>query len=449
MVMGSEPYHRRHEIATKQAVNPIPIDMKHLAMTGCSYAGKLALFAGAFDERIALTIAQENGGGGAPSWRVSQEIESPGSVEDINDTNYNWFGGQMMQFAGSNVYKLPEDHDELMDLVAPRALLQTGNSNFYWLSNGSAYVSSRATQRVYNQFGIGDRFGFYIDGGHAHCATLPAENVVLLNWVNKFMLGHSADTDAEVYPNGPGQPTTPPSGDFFGTITYPDYPYYFPTMDYQRWTAWWGTDKPVLPGNWNTGGTLVLPLNGFPGFGDSVRINTGDTVMAGYDLLLGGNHPAATVSFEEGNVQTDVSCPDGSSYTLTVPLTSSQSYSIAAGNNSWVPSANQNSSLVYQGSTTATAPSGVSACVGGHTTDTYFTALGIQDGFAGDAAGPGIVSTDITDPLNLRFHVADTNTGTGGRWSAPVTVNFQPINCAAAPFSQQLDSNFPQNCPAP
>jgi hypothetical protein len=32
-------------------------------------AGKMALFAGAFDERVALTVAQENGGGGAPAWR--------------------------------------------------------------------------------------------------------------------------------------------------------------------------------------------------------------------------------------------------------------------------------------------------------------------------------------------------------------------------------------------
>ena len=75
----------------------LPIDMSHLAVTGCSYAGKMALFAGAFDERVALTIAQENGGGGAPSWRVSHEIEAQGTVEDIDDTDYNWFGGQMKQ----------------------------------------------------------------------------------------------------------------------------------------------------------------------------------------------------------------------------------------------------------------------------------------------------------------------------------------------------------------
>ena len=83
------------EIASHQAVNPLPVDVKHVAVTGCSYAGKMALFAGALDERVALTIAQENGGGGAPSWRVSHEIEAPGSVEDIHDTNYDWFAGQM------------------------------------------------------------------------------------------------------------------------------------------------------------------------------------------------------------------------------------------------------------------------------------------------------------------------------------------------------------------
>ena len=448
------------EIATHQANNPLPIDMKHLAVTGCSFAGKMALFAGAFDERIALTIAQENGGGGAPSWRVSHEIESQFSVEDVDDTNYDWFGGQMQQFAGANVYKLPEDHHELMAMVAPRALLQTGNTNNYWLSNGSAYVSSRATQRIYDTLGIGNRFGFYIDGGHAHCATLPAEAPAIASFVSKFMLGKAADTEVRVYPNGPGQPTQAPSGDYQTTVTYPDYPYYFPKMDYRRWMDWWGTNNPVFPNDWNTGGTLVLSLDSFPGFegfgsfGNSLWINSGDTVEGGYDFLLGGNHPAATVAFEEGRIETDVSCPGGNSYTLTIPLQSSQTYPIAAGSNSWVPSASQNSPTAYEGSVTATPPAGASACVEGHTTGAWFTALGIQDGSAGDAAGPGILPSDWTDPLFVRFHSADTKTGTGGQWSFPVTLNPNPVNCPAAPFSTQTSAPFsvagpPQSCPVP
>lgn len=378
------------EIASHQAVNPLPIDMKHLAVTGCSYAGKMALFAGAFDERVALTIAQENGGGGAPSWRVSHEIEASGSVEDIHDTDYNWFAGQMQQFANDNGYKLPTDHDELMAMVAPRALLETGNTDFYWLSNRSNYISARATQQIYNTFGIGDRFGFYIDGGHAHCGTLPAESPAIASYVDKFLLGlTTANTDVEVTP--------------------------FPTLDYSRWTKWWGTGNPVFPNDWNPGdGSLITSMT------RPLDISLGDNVLAGYDLFMANNHPAATVSLGGANVQTDVSCPDGSSYTLTIPLPN-QSYSIAAGDNSWLPAPQQNNPLVYQGSATA------AACTGGVAKSAYFSALGVSSGVGNPPAAPGFSSTDTTDPLNVRFHcnVAGSN-GPGGSWSPTVTVRYKP-----------------------
>ncbi|MBR6077865.1 MAG: hypothetical protein IKP63_05890, partial [Paludibacteraceae bacterium] len=64
------------------------IDTKRIGVTGCSYAGKMALFCGAFDERVSLTIAQEPGGGGAAAWRVSHEMEE---VEDLDKTDYHWF----------------------------------------------------------------------------------------------------------------------------------------------------------------------------------------------------------------------------------------------------------------------------------------------------------------------------------------------------------------------
>ncbi|XXR94253.1 hypothetical protein WMF44_27925 [Sorangium sp. So ce426] len=47
------------------------IDPRRIAVTGCSRDGKGALTAGAFDERIVLTIPQESGAGGSASWRVS------------------------------------------------------------------------------------------------------------------------------------------------------------------------------------------------------------------------------------------------------------------------------------------------------------------------------------------------------------------------------------------
>ena len=134
----------------------LTIDRKHLAVTGCSFAGKMALFAGAFDERIALTIAQESGGGAA-AWRVSETL---GNVETLGKTSLAWFIEDMSRFSNS-VDKLPCDHHELMVMVAPRALLVLGNPDFEWLADESGYVSCRAAHEVWKTFGIADRFGLF------------------------------------------------------------------------------------------------------------------------------------------------------------------------------------------------------------------------------------------------------------------------------------------------
>lgn len=381
------------KIATQQATNPMPIDMTKLMVTGCSYAGKMALFAGAFDERVALTIAQENGGGGQPAWRVTDEIEAFNKSEDIQRTDKNWFASQMWQFAGVNRYKMPTDHHELAAMVAPRALLETGNTGYNWLSNRSNYISARATQQIYNTLGIGDRFGFIIDGGHSHCAVPTTQNAPIGAFVDKFMLSDgTANTDVQVTP--------------------------FPTLDYSRWTAWWGTNDPKFPNDWNPGdGTLVTHMN------RPLDINFGENILAGYDLFMDGAHPEATVSLAGGAVTTDVSCPDGSSYTLNIPVPD-QTYTIAAGDNNWYPSPNQKSSKVYQGSTTNSAPA---ACNGGVVKDSFFSALGTSVG-TGNPATAGFITTDTTDPLNVRFHcnVPSTDNGAGGSWSPTVTVNYQP-----------------------
>ncbi len=168
--------------------NVLRVDMKHIAVAGCSYAGKMALFSGAFDERVALTIALESGGGGATSWRYSH-YSAGTNVEEIDNTDYNWFMDAMHQFAGDYVYRLPEDHHELMAMVAPRALYATANPSYTWLSNPSCYVASMAAKQVYKALGIPDRFGFSIVGGHTHC-QVPNNQIPEINaFVNKFLFG--------------------------------------------------------------------------------------------------------------------------------------------------------------------------------------------------------------------------------------------------------------------
>ena len=169
------------------------IDLSHLAVSGCSFAGKMALFAGAFDERIALTIAQEPGGGGVDAWRVSETL---GNVETMGRTSYAWFLESMRQFAGKNVNRLPIDHHELAALIAPRALLVLGNTDYEWLAEESNYVSCQAARMVWKAFGIEDRMGFSIQGGHMHCMLPESQYPEVEAFIDKFLLGK---TDVDTF----------------------------------------------------------------------------------------------------------------------------------------------------------------------------------------------------------------------------------------------------------
>lgn len=187
------------------------IDLSHLAISGCSFAGKMALFAGAFDERIALTIAREPGGGGVNAWRVSETLEN---VETLGRINYAWFLESMRQFAGKNVNRLPIDHHELAALIAPRALLVLGNTDYEWLAEESNYVSCQAARMVWKAFGIEDRMGFSIQGGHMHCMLPKSQYPEVEAFIDKFLLGK---TDVDTF------------------VTKADM---FEDMDYLKWMPW-------------------------------------------------------------------------------------------------------------------------------------------------------------------------------------------------------------------
>ena len=198
------------------------IDLSHLAISGCSFAGKMALFAGAFDERIALTIAQEPGGGGVDAWRVSETL---GNVETLGRTSYAWFLESMRRFAGNNVNRLPIDHHELAALIAPRALLVLGNTDYEWLAEESNYVSCQAARMVWKAFGIEDRMGFSIQGGHMHCMLPESQYSEVESFIDRFLLGKT-NVDTSVT-----------KAEAFGDI------------DYLKWMPWAVTDLEQLGGN--------------------------------------------------------------------------------------------------------------------------------------------------------------------------------------------------------
>ena len=166
------------------------IDTRRIGVTGCSYAGKMALYCGAFDERIALTIAQEPGGGGAAAWRKSHELTLAGkNLEDLDKTDYHWFlESQKENFRGDSVYRLPYDQHELCAMVCPRALLLLGNPDYEWLADPSMQVSAQAAKKVWKKFGIADRMGCDIIGGHGHCQLPQSQYPVVQAYIDKFLL---------------------------------------------------------------------------------------------------------------------------------------------------------------------------------------------------------------------------------------------------------------------
>jgi hypothetical protein len=215
-VRGKEPFNRLYPDSTVgsfvawawgvsrlidglEKLPELNIDLKHLAVTGCSFAGKIALFSGAFDERIALTIAQESGGGGAASWRVTETLD--GSRETLkNAQGVPWYSQMLGQF-DTLVTKLPYDHHELMAMVAPRALFLLGNPDYEWLADESGYVSCMAAKEVWNAFGVPERFGFSIVAGHPHCRLPDSQRPEVEAFVDRFLLGNeTVDTDIATTP---------------------------------------------------------------------------------------------------------------------------------------------------------------------------------------------------------------------------------------------------------
>lgn len=151
-----------------------------------------------------------------------------------------------------------------------------------------------------------------------------------------------------------------------------------------------------------------------------LTINPGDTLRAGYDVMIPGTHPAATVTLSGGQLQLNVMCTNGSAQTLTMTFPS-QSYTIATNNNSWYPTADQTNAASYEAS--LTVPS--SLC-GGNPGRAVNGAT-----FAGD-----LDSTDAADSTSMRFHYS--NNSPGGWCGAYQTKPPKPTTSKTPAFAREV-----------
>lgn len=168
------------------------IDPQRVAVTGCSRNGKGALTAGAFDERIALTIPQESGAGGSASWRVAQVGSNGGeNVQTLSSAanEQPWFRANFGQnFGNANVTRLPFDHHSVMGMVAPRALLIIDN-RIDWLGIESTFTAGSIANEIWKAFGLADHMGYWQTTGHTHCAFPASQRGALDAYVKKFLVG--------------------------------------------------------------------------------------------------------------------------------------------------------------------------------------------------------------------------------------------------------------------
>ncbi|KAJ0337049.1 4-O-methyl-glucuronoyl methylesterase [Colletotrichum chrysophilum] len=171
----------------------VGIDPTRLGVTGCSRNGKGAFVAGAFDSRIALTLPQESGAGGAGCWRIADWQNRNGfTVQDAKQivTENPWFSPSFKQYT-SNVNQLPFDHHMLAGLIAPRPVYIMENPDYEWLGTMSTYGCMGGARKKWQALGSLDTFGYSQIGNHAHCSFPSSQQSELTAFINKFLLKQS------------------------------------------------------------------------------------------------------------------------------------------------------------------------------------------------------------------------------------------------------------------
>lgn len=143
----------------------------HYIVTGHSRGGKVSLYEGIYEKRVAMCHSNGSGCGGAGSMeflgsRYGRGIGRCETLENVSQDMPYWWGKQVDTFVEQwNTF--PLDSHILRALVAPRVLLTTEACGDTWSNPYGTLAAWRAAQEVFDFLECPENNGIqFRDGGH-------------------------------------------------------------------------------------------------------------------------------------------------------------------------------------------------------------------------------------------------------------------------------------------
>jgi hypothetical protein len=174
------------------------IDKTKLIVTGVSRAGKSALIAGAFDERIALVAPVASSGAGTPALRFSgaERGGNEGLSEELKKYP-NWFSPHLHEFWGQTE-KLPFDQHWFIALAAPRAFIALEGTSDQNVNHNGVKQSWVAAQPAYQLFAATDRLG--VNWTERPHGMVQGDWDALFAFADKCLLGKTIERSFDQFP---------------------------------------------------------------------------------------------------------------------------------------------------------------------------------------------------------------------------------------------------------